>query len=236
MKILVTGGASGLGAEIVNLLSTDIRNFVFFTYNHSTGGAKAITDERKNTEAIKCDFTDVESVERLLVQIESSDIDVLVNNAYSSFEKDHFHKIPSDAFLKGFQNNVIPTLRITQTCISGFRKKKFGKIINIISSSVIGNPPIGWSEYVANKSYLLSMSKSWSTENIKFNITSNCISPSFMITHMTSDTDERIVEQIKNEHPLKELLTPKSVAETVAFFLGSSQHINGTNIVINAGL
>src|ERR1019366_7084787 len=122
-----------------------------------------------------------------------------------------------------------------QEAIKTFRKKKFGKIINIISSALVNKPPIGWSEYVANKSYLLAMSKAWAAECIKFNITSNSISPSFMLTNLTSDTDERVIEQMKEEHPLKRLLTTDEVAEAVVFFTKSSQQINGTNLVINAG-
>lgn len=137
--------------------------------------------------------------------------------------------------MKSFQQNIIPTIRITQAFITQARKRKFGKIINIISSANINRPPIGWSEYVANKAYLLSLSKSWATENIKFNISSNAISPGFMLTSLTADTDERIVEQMTEAHPLKKLLTTKEVAETVEFYTRCSQQINGTNLVINAG-
>jgi NAD(P)-dependent dehydrogenase (short-subunit alcohol dehydrogenase family) len=129
----------------------------------------------------------------------------------------------------------MPTLRITKEAIKVFRKKKFGKIINIISSAIINKPLIGLSAYIANKSYLISMSKSWATEGVKFNITSNSISPSFMQTNLTSDTDERVIDQMNKEHPLKRLLTTDEVAEAVKFFIRSSQQINGTNLIINAG-
>ncbi|MFZ0035366.1 MAG: SDR family oxidoreductase, partial [Sedimentisphaerales bacterium] len=123
---------------------------------------------------------------------------------------------------------------ITQEAIKLFRKKKFGKIINILTSFLINKPPTGLSEYVAKKAYLLSLSKSWAVENADFNISSNCISPSFMQTELTSSMDERIVEQLIKVHPLKRLLRPEEVAESVLFFINSPQHVNGVNLVINA--
>jgi NAD(P)-dependent dehydrogenase (short-subunit alcohol dehydrogenase family) len=167
--------------------------------------------------------------------IVSMDLDVLVNNAYvGNALNNHFHKIPQQEFLQSFQANLIPALRITQEAIKGFRKKKFGKIINIITSFVINTPPIGCSMYAANKAYLLELSKSWSHEYAKFNITSNCISPELMETNFSKDLDYRIIEQKMEAHPLKKLLTPEEVAETVKFLLKTSQQINGVNIPMNA--
>ncbi len=140
-----------------------------------------------------------------------------------------------DVFNDGFRENVLPVIQITQQAIKQFRKKKFGKIITILSSAIINKPPVGWSEYAANKAYLLSMSKSWATENAAFNITSNCISPSLMLTNLTSDMDERLVETYEQNHPLKKALSTSEVAETVAYLVGATQQINGTNLIINSG-
>jgi 3-oxoacyl-[acyl-carrier protein] reductase len=235
MNILVTGGASGLGAAIVNVLAKDSGNTVYFTYARSATSAKEIEGAFPNTRAISCDFTNSSSVDSLIGDLQGFDIDVLVNNAFGNIHKEHFYKTNPDVFLKSFEQNITPTLRITQEAIKIFRKKKFGKIINIISAAVINKPPIGWSEYAANKSYLLAMSKAWATECIKFNITSNCISPAFMLTNLTGDTDERIIEQMTADHPLKRLLTTDEAADAVLFFTKCSQHINGVNLVINAG-
>ena len=119
--------------------------------------------------------------------------------------------------------------------ITLFRKKKFGKIITILTSAIINKPPLGYSEYAAVKAYIGSLSKSWASENADFNITSNCISPSFMQTNLTKDTDERTIEAIIQLTPLKKLLTTEEVAEAVSYFVSCSQHINGTNLLMNSG-
>ncbi|GAA4467622.1 3-oxoacyl-[acyl-carrier-protein] reductase [Nemorincola caseinilytica] len=234
MTILVTGGASGLGEAITRTLAA-AGHTVCFTYASSQARAMELQAARPGSRAIHCDFTSAASVEALLTAIPTLNIDVLVNNANGRIHKDHFYKMDADVFRSSFEHNVLPTLRITQEAIKVFRKKKFGKIVNIISAAIINKPPFGYSEYIANKAYLLSMSKSWANEYIRFNITSNSISPGFMLTNITSDTDERIVEQIKDAHPLKQLLQPMEVANAVKFYVEASQQINGTNLVINAG-
>ena len=56
-----------------------------------------------------------------------------------------------------------------------------------------------------------------------------------MATRLTCDTDERVVEEMVSRHPLKRLLSTAEVAEAVEFFLAAPLHVNGTNLIINAG-
>jgi 3-oxoacyl-[acyl-carrier protein] reductase len=235
MNILITGGSSGLGRATVEKLAKLNGFTIYFTYANSIDAAKKITTEYPNTRSLHCNFSDPASVDELVRGMATLDIDILINNASAGFHKDHFHKIDSNIIKNSFETNVLPVLKITAEAIKIFRKKKSGKIITILSSYTIDRPPVGLSEYVANKTYLLSMSKSWATENIRFNITSNCISPSFMETNFTADTDERIVSQMKEEHPLKALLTTTEVADALLFYINASQQVNGTNMIINAG-
>ena len=95
---------------------------------------------------------------------------------------------------------------------------------------------MGSSVYVANKAYLEQLTKIWAVENAKFNITSTSVSPELMQTHMTKDVDERIIFNIKENHPLKKLLTVEEVAETVFFLCYGSLHLNGVSLVMNSGV
>jgi NAD(P)-dependent dehydrogenase (short-subunit alcohol dehydrogenase family) len=236
MNILITGGASGLGEAITCKLAGNKADTIFFTYKSSVSNAAKLEEDFPNTIGIQCDFTDKDSVDSLLTFIGNTDLDILINNAFTSnIIPKHFHKTRISVFAENFYTNIIPVILVTQHAITGFRKKKFGKIINILSTAIIGNPPTGWSEYTAEKAYLASLSKSWATEYVAFNITSNSVSPSFMQTRLTSNTDERVIEEITEHHPLKQLLTTNEVAETVLFLTKCSQQINGTNILMNAG-
>jgi len=237
MNVLITGGSSGVGEAITRRSATELNNKVYFTYNNSLKNSKQIEADHPNTKAIKCDFKNKNDIAKLTNKIVELDIDVLINNAYSGqFLESHFHKTPLDNFITGFDNNIVPTISITQAAIGVFRKKKFGKIITILSAALINTPPLGSSVYVANKAYLEELTKVWAVENIKFNITSNSISPAFMITGFTNSMDERLVEQITNGHPLKKLLTTEEVAESVEFLMNATQQINGINLILNSGV
>lgn len=234
MNILITGGASGLGAAITAHLASSPANTIYFTFNRSGADAKAIEQKFPNTKSIFCNYEDETSVASLLEEIENKKIEVLVNNAFTGLQTNYFHKTDPAYFSDNFIKNIIPVIKLTQSAILYFRKQKSGKIITILTSYIINDPPSGLSEYVAAKNYLLSLSKSWAVENSKFNITSNCISPSFMQTKLTENTDERVIEEIIKAHPLKRLLTPAEVAEAVQYFIEPSNKLNGTNLVINS--
>jgi NAD(P)-dependent dehydrogenase (short-subunit alcohol dehydrogenase family) len=237
MNILITGGASGLGKAITETLAKDRKNKVYFTYSKSEEKAKKIKSIFKNTISIKCNFRESSELHSLQNQIKEMDLDVLINNAYSGkINQMHFHKYPPVDFLTDFKDNIIPTIIITQEAIRLFRKKKNGKIITILSSGLIDVPPTGMSSYIANKAYLGKLTKVWANENSKFNITSNSISPSFMKAALTDNFDERIIEQMTLNHPNKNLITPKEVAEAVLFLANAGNHINGVDLLMNAGV
>ena len=201
MRVLVTGGSSGLGQSIVETLSKDPENFVFFTYNVSALNAEKISKGKDNVRAIKCDFTDNKELNGFIEQIKSFKIDVLVNNFYSwpkepilpgTFLNDHFHKIDSQLFIEEFKSNIIPTVLITQEAIKFFRSQKQGKILTTLTS-FLNSHKIGSSIYISNKNYLKSLCELWAVENKKYNITSHYFSPSFMITGQTSKMDDRLL-------------------------------------------
>lgn len=234
MTILVTGGASGLGAAITEELASNNINLVYFTYFRSEKQAKELEKKHSNVRAVFCDFTNEQSIDKLLSQMETFEIQVLINNALPAIHIQHFHKTGAAVFLDSFRVNVMPLIKISQKAVELFRKKKFGKIITVLSSAVINKPPVGWSNYVAEKNYILSVCKSMAVENAAFNITSNCVSPGFMLTDLNKEMDERVVEDMKAKHPLKQLLTTTETTQAIVFLAGASQQINGTNIVINA--
>jgi 3-oxoacyl-[acyl-carrier protein] reductase len=236
MNILITGGASGLGQKITEKFAENPQNKVYFTYSRSTESALKLNSLYPNTSGIKCDFNSKEEVQNLVELLPQFDIDVLVNNAYTGNPvTTHYHKIPHQEFSEGYNVNVLSVIAITQAAINLFRKKKSGKIITILTSYLANTPPTGVSVYVALKAYLKGLTKIWATENVKFNITSNSVSPSFMLTGLTKDVDERLVEQTINNHPLKKIVSTSEVAETVHFLAQASSQINGVDILMTGG-
>lgn len=234
MNIIITGGSSGLGKALVEACAKNAENQVLFTYCHHEHEAKVLAGRFTNVHAIQLDFQDEDSVTRFVERISNEEADVLINNAYTGIPQGtHFHKTNPEDFNRAFQWNIMPVIRITQACIGGMRKRRFGKIINIITSYVIDVPPTGFSVYTATKAYIRQLSKSISKEFGRFNITSNCILPDYMQTDF-GKIEEFQLEQMKNSHPLKQLLKPEEVAAVVCELLKASQQLNGVEIPINA--
>ncbi len=207
MKVLITGGSSGLGKSILEIIS--LSHEVYFTYNNSIKSANEITDKFKNSFSDKCDFTNEIELKDFLNKVKNIDFDVLINNYYSgNFLGKHFSNTDSSDFLDVYKNNIIPVIDITQVLLKTFKKKKKGLIISISSES-ISNPPIGSGLYSTVKSVIEQLSKIWNSENKKFGIISKIISPSFMRTNLTSEIDERIIEMyfenISNRDEIKNI-------------------------------
>lgn len=235
MNILLTGGASGLGEAILTRLAADKGNQVFFTFFSSIEKASILENRYSNIKGFHCDFTCENSIDEFLKVIPGLNISILIHNALSRKpDPVHFHQKKSEIFKEKFCSNVMPVVKITQAALKEFRKSRFGKIITILSSYILNKPPAGLSEYVAEKAYLHSLSKSWACEYSRYNITSNCLSPSFMETALNRKIDERTVEDILERHPLKQILTIEETADAVVFLTGCTQQINGINLVINS--
>ena len=235
MNILVTGGSSGLGRAIVEKLSESHENVVLFTYCCNQESANSLLEKYPNDRAFQVDFCNEDSIGKFVKDLEAMQVDVLVNNAYAGTAQGaRVHQTDISEYTTAFKNNVIPLINVTQTCIKGMRKRKFGKIINIITSSVIDTPPIGYSVYASTKAYIRQFSKSISKEYASFNITSNCVLPDYMATDF-SILDEYQLGKMMETHPLKKLLTPEEVASIVVYMLNASQQLNGVEIPINAG-
>lgn len=234
MNILITGGSTGLGRALVETCTSDLDNQIIFTYCRHEDEAQSLAGRFQNVRAVQVDFSDAQSVDLFTKSLEAESVDVLINNAYAGNPQSvHFYKTDPAEFSQAFERNVIPLIKITQACVKGMRKRKFGKIINIITSYVMDVPPTGFSVYTATKAYIRQISKSLSKELGRFNITSNCILPDYMQTDFGQVEDFQL-EQMKDAHPLKELLKPQEVADIIYQLLKASQQLNGVEIPINA--
>lgn len=237
MNILITGGSSGLGGSIVDRLATDGENKVWFTYRSHAQEAMSKCAGKANVEAVRCDFSSEKDIQAMLSKIGDMQLDVLINNAYAGHALgNHFHKTPIEDFDNAFRLNVLPTIRITQEALKTFRKRKSGKIITTLTEFLIGRVPTGCSLYSATKAYLAQLVKSWASEYARYGITSNAVSPSFMQTALTADTNELMIDKILSVHPLKRLLTTAEAAEVYEFLCYANSQLNGVNIPINAGM
>ena len=224
MKILITGASQGLGKYIADSLSNQKNNVVYGTYNNS------IPKIGSNVIFSKVDFNNSHELVKFCKKISTVDIDILINNFHPGYKLTHASKINSKDVKYNFNNYIIPTIEVTNKLIEIFKEKKYGIIINILSSYTITNPPKGLSLYTAEKKFIETFSNFWALELKAFNIFSTSISPGIMDTNFHKSQDPRMIEiMIKNN----KTITFNDVFIQMKKIIDNPKNYNGKNILIN---
>ena len=117
------------------------------------------------------------------------------------------------------------------------KSQKFGKIISILTSYVVGKPPNGIADYVVGKYSLLGLTKCMAGELGSFGIRANSVSPSMVNTPLTDPLPSKLKEITKSQIPLENRLAePTEVAGVVLFLCGDgANYITGENILVTGG-
>ena len=96
--------------------------------------------------------------------------------------------------------NLTAAFRLSQGCLRGMMKKRWGRIISVTSIiGVTGNP--GQVNYAASKAALIGMSKSLAQEVASRNITVNCVAPGFIDTPMTEGLSDEQKQDLTHQMP-----------------------------------
>jgi len=115
-------------------------------------------------------------------------------------------------------------------------EKEQGVIIN--TSSVVahyGN--FGQTNYVATKSGVIGMTKTWARELGRKGIRVNAVAPGFIFTEMVSTIPEKVLDMVKGKTPLGRLGKPEDIANAYLFLAsGEASFINGAILNVDGGL
>lgn len=236
---LVTGGSRGIGKAICLKLA-ELSYPVIINYLHNQEKAievKELIEAKGGTaELMPCDVGDADAVKKALAEWEvkhpDSHIEIVVNNA--GFRKDNLMVFMEDsdwntvinAHLNGF-------FYITRPLLPMMIRKKYGRIINIVSLSGLKGLP-GQTNYSAAKAAVIGATKALAQEVARKNVTVNAVAPGFIKTDMLEGLDE---ESLKKMIPMQRFGTPEEVASAVAFLASpEASYITGSVININGGL
>ncbi|MGJ0359103.1 SDR family NAD(P)-dependent oxidoreductase [Aliarcobacter cryaerophilus] len=237
---IVTGGASGLGKAITEILLQNGTKVVVLDINSVLLDS---LEENENLLKIVCDITKEEEISKAIEQTKEKfkKIDVLVNNAgilYSEpliniMSKEKRHSI--EKWQKVIDINLTaPFVLGSYVAEQMILSRTKGVIINISSISAKGNA--GQSAYSAAKAGLESMTTVWAKELGGFGIRSVAIAPGFMDTESTHvAVNEKILQEMKNQTPIKRLGKSEHIADTVKFVI-ENEHISGKTLEIDGGL
>lgn len=237
---LVTGGSRGIGKAIALKLA-EFGADVAITYARSADAADAVKAEieamGRRAKAIKADAVDFSEAEKVVNEIVSDweKLDVLVNNA--GITKDNLIlRMSEEQWDDVITTNLKSVFNYSKAVARPMMKNRGGSIINI--SSVVGiSGNGGQTNYAASKAGIIGFTKSYAKELSSRNIRANVIAPGYILTDMTDQLDEKVLEGIKAETPLGRAGEASEVADAVVFLASDmSTYITGETIRVDGGM
>lgn len=238
---IVTGAASGFGAEITRLYISEGAKVAVADLNED--GAKTVAAKYgASAIAVKCDVSKRAEVENLVATtVKAFDtVDIVVNNAGYTHKNQPMLDTDEATFDRVFDVNVKSIFLMAHAVVPVMRKKKSGVIINVGSvSGIRPRPGLVW--YAASKAAANFVSKAMAAELGPDNIRVNAICPVMSPTGMIEDfmgmanTPENRAKFVGNI-PLGRLATPLDIAKA-ALYLASdlSDFITGIELPVDGG-
>ena len=162
-------------------------------------------------------------------------VDILVNNAgiwtYAPIDE-----MPENVWRETVDINLSGVMYCTRYAVREMKKRKYGRIIMVSSSSGQSGEPL-YSHYAATKGALISLTKSLADE-LAPDILTNCVAPWWVDTDLAAPalSDPAELARIAAANPLKRVATAEEVAGPILFLASDlASYINGEVLNINGG-
>lgn len=232
---LVTGASGGLGQALaLELDSLGCR--VAVHYNSSVDAAKALQEKLTNPSVLVTgDVGSWETVQSMYATItdELGAVDVLVNNG--AIRKDGLMAMQNpDDWAQVIQTNLIGSFHTARAAVPYMLRKRWGRVLNIVSPSGI-IATAGQTAYSASKAGLIGFTRTLASECGRRGVTVNALSPGFMITGMTQDLPDRVIEGMEDKAPIPRFVTVEEVARSAGLFL-DQDCMTGQVVSIDSGV
>lgn len=210
-------------------------------YNESHKQAQELQEELeaegRKTIITQGDVRQPDEAERIVSETNEAfgRLDILVNNA--GFNRDTLIlRMSVEDWDEVMALNLRAVFLVTKASLKFMMKNRWGRVINIGSvSGLAGNA--GQANYAAAKSGLIGFTRAVAREMGSRNITANLIMPGLIITELTKDIRQEIVDAVKQRLLVDRLGKAEDVAATVAFLASEeSGYITGHVIPVDGGL
>jgi 3-oxoacyl-[acyl-carrier protein] reductase len=237
---LITGGSRGIG-KAVTLKLADYGAKVAFTYARSKDAAeevkKEIEEKGAKCMAIQADAAITDKADEVVQQVVSEwgKLDILINNA--GINRDTLIlRMSEQDWDEVVDTNLKSVFNYSKAAAKPMMRNRGGSIINI--SSVVGLAGnAGQSNYAASKAGMIGFTKSYAKELASRNIRANVVAPGYIVTQMTDELDDELLESINEQAPLGRPGNAGEIAEVVAFLASeASSYITGEVIRVDGGM
>lgn len=243
--VLVTGGARGLGARLVqSFLREGARVVINYLESADTARETAAAFPERAV-AIQADVRDAQQVGALVAEATAhfgSCISTVVNNALADFSFNGDARPQADTLSwqdldQQFSGTVRGALNTVQATLPSMRAAGFGRIINV-GTNLFQHPVVPYHDYTAAKAALLSLTRTLSHDLGPEGITVNMISGGLLrTTDASSATPEDVFDLIAAGTPLRRVTTPEEFADAALFFASPwSRSVTGQNLIVDGGL
>lgn len=203
MKVLVTGGARGLGLAI-SLYYLKMGHSVVVNYNNSSDLALKLKSEYGDRVSIvKADVSNEDDVKRMFDAL--GKLDVVVNNAGIAKDSDPMEK-SAEEFLDVIKVNLLGTFLVSKYAVNHVDK---GCIVNISSTNALDTYYPESLDYDASKAGVISLTHNFSLYLKDRDIRVNVVCPDWIDTDMNLGMDEEYKKS------LGVFLNPEEVAKVV---------------------
>ena len=238
---LVTGGASGFGAEIVRQFAAEGAKVVNLDLNEE-GARKVAAEAGGGTVAIAGDVTRRSDIDDAVKAATDSfgRLDIVVNNAGWTHRNKPMLEVSEDEFDRVYTINIKSIYYMTNAVVPIMRRQSGGSIINVGSTAGI-RPRPGLTWYNGSKGAVNLLSKSMAVELAPFNIRVNCVAPvigetalleSFMGVADTPENRAKFIATI----PLGRMSRPDDVAKTCLYLASDdAAFITGVILPVDGG-
>jgi D-xylose 1-dehydrogenase len=239
--VVVTGGASGIGASIVEAFAMQGSQVMFLDVQNDTATQLIATLKAKGARTpiyYSCDLTDIEALKRTMEEIGAkfSAVDVLVNNAGND-ARHTVEEITSASWDQLMAVNLKHQFFMAQAVIPGMRRERRGSIVNMSSISWV-IPSTDVPVYVTAKAAIVGMTRALAHSVGADNIRVNSVMPGAIATEKQERLwfTEEYKAEILGRQALKRMILPDEVARLVLFLASDdSSAITNQSYVIDGG-
>ena len=248
-RAVVCGSTQGIGKATATELALLGASITLVARNEEK--LKSVLTELDSSKGqkhnyISVDFTQPEDLRvKLTAFAKENNANILVNNTGGP-AGGPANAAHTDEYIQAFTNHLICNQIMVQSLMEGMKAEGYGRIINIISTSV-KQPLNGLGVSNTIRGAVASWSKTLANELGGFNITVNNVLPGATNTvrlksiienkaKKTGQTETAVLETMKDQVPMKRIAEAEEVANAIAFLASpAASYINGINIPVDGG-